>query len=159
MISADELMSYNITWRVENRERTLENERYENYERKKWIVCRFYPVQIKFSRTRREFAHEFIYFVVRIGRAWSVRKSDPLLHFSFFYYCRNSKIGLLQRHCRFFVQSCASWKSYLACWLSFNSHLPGQKIISSISIFPYFSSQKIITASIILWIFISVRIN
>lgn len=49
------------------------NERYENYEWKNECLS-ILSVQIKSSRTRREFTHEFIYFVVRIGCAWPAQK-------------------------------------------------------------------------------------
>lgn len=73
----------------------------------KWFVCRspFSTVEIKSSKTRREFTREFIYFEENRVRSALSRKSDPLLCPSLFFFrwYREPKIGLPARQCRFFV--------------------------------------------------------
>lgn len=77
-------------------------------------------VQIKSSRTRREFTREFIYFARRTRGCVCVRsgaKVIPLFCSSFFYCYRNLKIGSLARQCRFFVtiaRNLRLWKLHLS---------------------------------------------
>lgn len=91
----------------------------------KWIVCRF--CQCKLNPVERDVNSRMNSFISwwELG-VLGLRKSDPLS--SFFCCCRNPKIGLPARQCRFFVtiaRNLWTWKSHLSSWTPINLHLLG----------------------------------